>query len=127
MLNSCCVPWLQAACFARLAGSDGVLLRTTYGLAEQALHLQPDNPHYVSTGQHVYRPAMVMAAAAAVCRPVFICTAIMHAGAAVPLPCVLPALMSCSVGWRYVHPAPGGGGCSSAAVYGAAGGSYSWL
>lgn len=39
---------LQAACFARLAGSDAAMVRITLTLAEKALQLQPDNPHYVS-------------------------------------------------------------------------------
>jgi hypothetical protein len=39
---------LQAACFARLAGSDAAMVRITLSLAEKALQLQPDNPHYVS-------------------------------------------------------------------------------
>lgn len=44
--HHCC--HLQAACFARLAGSDAALVRITLSLAEKALQLQPDNPHYVS-------------------------------------------------------------------------------
>ena len=44
------VATLQAACFARLAGSDAAMVRITLSLAEKALQLQPDNPHYVSAG-----------------------------------------------------------------------------
>lgn len=39
---------MQAAVFARLAGTDAVLLQITYALADQALQLQPHNAHFVS-------------------------------------------------------------------------------
>jgi hypothetical protein len=39
---------MQAAAFARLAGTDASMLRITLSLADKALQLQPDNPHYVS-------------------------------------------------------------------------------
>jgi hypothetical protein len=48
ILYGCAVTVMQAACFARLAGSDPAMLRTTFSMAERALQLQPDNPHYVS-------------------------------------------------------------------------------